>query len=134
MTSPKHKSSTLESTIMNKIYRHERRRTVLTILEYVLLIGTLLILAATTTITLYSMLAQREIFALFELFTQDPETINRYLFDTLQTIYIETPKEYVLSTLILVMCTIIILILFGKRLPTLWHKLQSIRKFSNRYH
>lgn len=136
MASPKEelaKNSFIESSIMKRVYRLEKKKTLLTISEYVILIGTFVILGFTTIVTLLTILQQREILDLFELFTQDKETINRYFFDTLNTIYIETPKEYVFLSAIFVICTIVVLILFTKRLPTLWHKLQSIRKFSSRY-
>lgn len=122
------------SSVMGRIYNLEKRKTIFLVLEYLFFISIFFLLFLMTLLTFVAIIRESEILSLLELFTEDLDTIKRYFADTLNTIYIETPKEHLLLLILFVTLTTLSIVLFKRRLPIIRHKFHSINKYKNKYH
>lgn len=101
--------------VMDRVARFEKRRALLWIVRFLIILGISLLLTFGLTYLTVSDMREKQTFALFQLFTQDWEIISEYWQDTMSIILSEVSPGIV-ATIIFIIVAIIYFVVKSARI------------------
>lgn len=121
----------LNQKIMKALYAHEKKRTFLDILKYLLLTLGLFIIIFFLVLNIVVILNEQKTFDLFDLFSEDSVIIKMYFFDVASVFLEELPKTLTILVFFSLSLLALILYFLKKNFTKIKNRLFSILKHSN---
>lgn len=119
----------LEQKILKNVYILETKQTLSEIIirtvSVVILVGLSIFIVA----DIIRILVQQQTLDVLQLFQEDREIIQSNLKEVINTLYIELPLFEIMLTLVLLLITIIIMMLFVKNYARIKKKIHALKKY-----
>lgn len=123
------KNVDVSKSVMNKVVRFERRRTLWWFGKFITTVAVLFITLLLLILLTVRVLSNRQAWDLLTLFTQDPEIISSYWQDTLWVFWEEAPHRVMFMSVIILIVIIGVIAITGRKRKILHKKLNEIDKY-----
>lgn len=118
----------LENKIIEKIYRIEKKSTVLTVLKYLFFISIFLSLVIFFVSSTLSILKDQQTLDLLDLFNENIDVIQKYLSEVISTLIEEMPKFYIFASIFFIIFLSLTIFFLSKSFKKIKNKIFSISK------
>ena len=119
---------TLEDKIINRIFRYEARKTILTLVVEFLAILFLILAVIITGQVIFEILNEQQSFDFFQLFGENFEVVKKFFFDTVYIFYLQLPKILVLFWLLFLSGLCFLILTSIKNFTRIKNKINSLLK------
>lgn len=122
----------LEEKILKKIYKLETKKTFLEVATKTFIIIAFLFVSAISLRLLIAGYMEQRTFDVLEIFSEDMEVIKQYMGETLETFYIETPRETFLFFALSSIALVLAVLTLAKNFEKIRNRIEAIVKFWNK--